>query len=63
MARVRGVIAASIEAGSMLKVSGSISTNTGVAPQYRMTFAVAMNEWLTVMTSSSGCIPTASRAR
>ena len=32
MALVRGVIAASISAASMLQVSGSTSTNTGVAP-------------------------------
>ena len=30
--------------GSTLKVVGSISTKTGVAPQYRMLFAVAMKE-------------------
>ena len=33
MALVRGVIAASMRSGSMLWVSGSMSTNTGVAPQ------------------------------
>ena len=33
IARVRGVIAASIRAGSMLYVRGSMSTKTGVAPQ------------------------------
>ncbi len=32
MARVRGVIAASIRAASMTYVSGSMSTKTGVAP-------------------------------
>ena len=32
MARVRGVIAASTRAASRLPVSGSTSTNTGVAP-------------------------------
>ena len=31
--RAFGVIAGSISAGSMLKVCGSMSTNTGVAPQ------------------------------
>ena len=33
IAFVRGVIAGSISAGSMLKPSASMSTNTGVAPQ------------------------------
>ena len=33
IACVRGVMAASISAGSMLYVRGSMSTNTGVAPQ------------------------------
>ena len=32
MARVRGVIAASTVSGSILKVSASISTKTGVPP-------------------------------
>ncbi len=30
---VRGVMAASTSAGSMLNVAGSMSTNTGTAPQ------------------------------
>src|SRR3954466_11383332 len=60
---VRGVIAALISAGSMLNVRGSISTNTGVAPQYRTALAVAMNEWLTVITSSPAPTPTASSAK
>src|SRR5678816_4847117 len=47
----------------MLKVPSSTSTKTGVAPQYRIAFAVAMNEWLTVTTSSPGPTPTASSAR
>ena len=34
IARVCGVIAASIFAGSMLNVSGSMSTITAVAPTY-----------------------------
>ncbi len=32
MALVRGVIAASSRAGSIVNVRGSMSTNTGVAP-------------------------------
>ena len=59
MARVFGVIAASMQAGSMLKVTGSMSMNTGVgAAVARPTLAVAMKEWLTVMTSSPGSTPT-----
>src|SRR5438552_347766 len=38
---VRGVIAASILAGSIVKVSGSISTSTGRAPAYSMAAIVA----------------------
>ena len=40
-----------------------MSTKTGVAPQYRMALAVAMNEWLAVITSSPGPTPMASNAR
>src|SRR6478735_1664469 len=40
-----------------------MSTKTGTPSQYRMAFAVAMNEWLTVMTSSPALTPTAFRAR
>ena len=57
MALVRGVIAASIRFASMRYVSGSMSTKTGVAPVYRIAFAVAANVWLTVTTSSSGPRP------
>ncbi len=63
MARVFGVIAASTSAGSMLKVRGSMSTNTGVAPQYLTLLAVAMYEWLTVTTSSPAVTPATIRAR
>ena len=41
IALVRGVIAASIRTGSMLKVSGSISTKTGLAPVRQIDPAVA----------------------
>ncbi len=63
MAPVLGVMAASIRAGSMLRSSSRISTNTGSAPQWRIALAVAMKEWLTVMTSCPGLTPLTSRAR
>ena len=44
MARVRGVTAAAAAAGSMLYVTGSMSTNTGVAPIRAMHPAVAKKE-------------------
>ncbi len=59
MARVRDVIAASIREASMLQVSGSMSTNTGVAPSSTMTSAVAMKENGVVITSSPGPTPSA----
>jgi hypothetical protein len=43
IARVRDVIAPSIRAGSRLKVTGSISTNTGLAPTRAIDPAVAKN--------------------
>src|SRR5208283_945865 len=61
IARVRGVIAASILAGSRLPVSGSTSTKTGVAPACRMAVAVAIKVIGVVMTSSPGPMPSASR--
>ena len=54
IALVRGVIAASILSRSMLRVTGSMSANTGVAPTSRITFAVATQEIGVVMTSSPG---------
>jgi hypothetical protein len=42
--RVRGVTAASIRAGSMLQVSGSMSTKTGLAPVRQIEPAVAHPE-------------------
>ena len=51
-ARVRGVIAASIAAGAMLNVAGSMSTNTGVPPALWMAPAVAKKVKGVVMTSS-----------
>jgi hypothetical protein len=44
MAVVFGVIAASILEGSMFKVAGSMSTNTGLMPFQRSEWAVATNE-------------------
>src|SRR4051794_16192651 len=40
-----------------------MSTKTGVAPQYLMQLAVAINEWLAVITSSPGEILSAVNAR
>src|SRR3989442_17141 len=61
MARVRGVMAASILVTSMLRVRGSISTNTGDAPASQIASAVAKNVLDTVMTSSPGPIPRATK--
>ena len=52
IARVLDVTAASTASGSMLKVSGSISTNTGLPPELAMAPAVAKNVNGVVMTSS-----------
>ena len=41
IALVRGVMAASIVAGSMFSVSGRMSTNTGFAPAWAMASGVA----------------------
>ena len=59
IAFVFGVIAASAAAGSRFSVTGSISANTGVAPQYRIALAEATNENGLVITSSSGSTPAA----
>ena len=58
-ALVRGVIAASIFAGSMHFVFGSQSTNTAVAPAIQIASAVAKNVFGCVMTSSPGPMPIA----
>ena len=57
MALVRGVMAASTRCRSMLRVTGSISTNTGVAPTSRMTLLVATHDKGVVMTSSPAPMP------
>ncbi len=54
MARVRGVMAASISAASMLQVSGSMSTNTGLRRPARSSRRVAAKVNGVVMTSSPG---------
>src|SRR5690606_56578 len=61
MALVRGVILASISDVSILQVSGSTSTNTGLAPSSTMTSAVATKVNDVVMTSSPGPMPSAIR--
>ena len=63
IALVRGVSAAAMPSGSRLKVAGSMSTNTGTAPHWRITLAEATKQWLTVTTSSPGPTPAASSAR
>jgi len=62
MALVRAVMALSSFAGSMLQVSGSMSTKTGSAPEKLMASAVAMKVEGAVMTSSASPMPRASRA-
>jgi hypothetical protein len=57
IARVRGVIAASIRAGSMFAVSSSTSTNTGLAPSSTIISAVATNVNGVVTISSPGFTP------
>jgi hypothetical protein len=61
-ALVFGVTAAAIFAGSMLRVAGSTSANTGVAPTSRITLAVATQVSGVVMTSSPGPTPASRRA-
>ena len=60
---VRGVIAASSLAGSMLNVSSSMSAKTGVAPVNRMLLTDAMKVKGLVITSSPGPTSWASSAR
>src|SRR5690349_18533779 len=62
MAFVRGVIFASTCERSILNVSSSMSTRTGVAPTYRIALMVAANVNGVVMTSSPGPMPLASSA-
>ena len=62
-ALVRGVILLSIWLASMLRVSGSQSTSTGIPPRCSITAAVAVKVIGVVITSSPGPTPTASSAR
>src|SRR5450759_4179236 len=62
IALVRLVIAASSLSRSMLRVTGSMSANTGVAPTSSITFAVATQEIGVVMTSSPAPMPAMRRA-
>ncbi len=59
---MRGVIAASSRAGSIVCVSARTSTNTGRAPTSRIASPVAMKVFATVTTSSPGPIPCARSA-
>ena len=61
IARVRGVMAASMAAGEMLNVTGSMSTKTGVPPALWMVPAVAKKVKAGVMTSSPGFRSSASK--
>ena len=63
MAFVFGVIAAAIAAGEMLKVFGSMSTNTGVAPTLWIVPAVAKKVNGVVITSSPRPMSSARIAR
>ena len=63
IARVRGVMARSAASGSRLKVSGSMSANTGVAPHCHTELAVAMKDSDGTITSSPGPTPDAYSAR
>jgi len=59
MARVRGVIRSSMPRGSMFMVTGSMSANTGVAPEWMIALTVAQKVSGVVITSSPGCRPAA----
>ena len=54
MARVRSVMAASISRASILQLSGSMSTKTGLPPSSTIISAVAAKVKGVVMTSSPG---------
>jgi len=62
IARVRGEIARATAAESRLNVTGSMSTNTGVAPTRCTDPAVAKNENVGTMTSAPGPTPSAMSA-
>ena len=62
MALVRGVMAASTRAALALKVAGSRSMKTGLAPTRETTPAVAKKVKLGTITSSPAPMPRAMRA-
>ena len=62
MTRVRSVMAAAILEASILQVSGSMSTNTGLPPSSTMVSAVAAKVNGVVITSSPGFRSSAIRA-
>ena len=62
IAFVCSVTAAAISAGSMFRSPSRTSTNTGVAPVWTITFAVAGQVIGLVITSSPGPIPSATSA-
>lgn len=61
MARVSGVMAASIREASVISVSRSTSTKTGLAPSSVMRLMVETQVWEGVITSSPGPMPSAIR--
>ena len=63
MPTVRGVIAASIAAGSIVKVVPSVSANTTLAPACVIIADVEIHECAVVMTSSPGLTFSAAIAR
>ncbi len=62
MPTVRGVMCASICAGSMVKVSASVSQKTTVPPACVIVSVVEIQEWAGAMTSSPGLTPSACMA-
>ncbi len=60
---MRGVTASAAASGSMQRVTGSMSANTGRARSYKATLAEATNENGDVITSSPSDTPTARSAR
>src|SRR4051812_43488639 len=56
---VRGVIRASIWAGSIVKVTGSTSQKTTRPPAWVIIAEVEIHEWAVVITSSPGFTPSA----
>ena len=63
IAFVRSLTSARTDSGSMLSVSSRMSANTGVAPVWTITFAVAGQVSELVITSSPGPTPSATRER